>query len=281
MKKKLYNIFLKGGVLIKSVFEYLLLKSNIYFGGDRFNIEKNKSRASTSISSLIDTINNVLKYNNDKPVLDFFSANVDDVLEGTSIILSWEGSGIEKLFLNGEAIPKEQKKIKITPPKSIKYELSAENPFGRTILTKNIIVGYLPEIDYIKVDEEMPFYIAGDLVEITWKTKNEQDVWLICTSNINSIEKINVLHKKKYFKTFSHDVEIYIMARNKYGVKASKKIRIRIARLPKYDVKIPFPNIMLTQVVPKAVPKFDFFIEKSELIMPFPEEILNLSKITI
>lgn len=280
MKKKLFDIFIKGGILFKSIAYYVSLKLNIHFLAHRLRPIKTKLIGNNS-TTFIDTLNNALKYNNDKPILDFFVANLDDISAGTSITFSWGGSGIEKLFLNGEIMPKGEKKIRVTPSKSMKYTLIAENPFGRAILDKSITVGYPPEIEYINTGEELPFYIEGDLVEFTWKSRNEQELWLICKKGANSIEKIDLLNKKRYYKTFLQDTEVFVKAGNKYGITESRKINLRIAPLPKYDVKVPFPDIMLTQIVPEAMPTFDFSIKESELIAPFPKEILNLSQLNV
>lgn len=220
-----------------------------------------------------------VKYQNKPPFLESFSADLKDVAVGTVVTLSWKGKRVGKLFLNGQLISTSKKAISVQPQKDTKYILSAENPFGKAILRESVIVGYPPIVDYFKTDEEIPFYIEGQLVQFTWKIANAKEISLMCKSVSNPQESIDMAGKKKYYKTFTQDTEVHVKTENKYGITESKKIRLRIAPLPKYDVKVPFPAIMLTQVIPEAMPKFDFSIKESELIAPFPKEILNLSEL--
>ena len=106
-----------------------------------------------------------------------------------------------------------------------------------------------------------------DIDNIEWKREYE---------NIRLKHSIPLRrYRKQYLSKFKRP---YIL-KNKYGITKSEVIKLRIALLLKYDVKVPFPDIWLTQAIPQAMPKFDFSIKESELIAPFPKEILNLSEL--
>jgi serine/threonine protein kinase len=159
-----------------------------------------------------------------EPEIVEFKTNIDHLNFKQQVTLTWNVTGAFKVFINGHNVSKD-KDYKVSPNRDSRYELVAENVFGKTSKKElNITVSKEPpEIIEFKANEKVRN--NQDPIILSWETKYAEKIMLYPDlKDVTSLKSVEVFPVR--------DTLYFIEVESFFGVKKALEIKIEVSKEP-------------------------------------------------